>query len=169
MEQKELKYLLEKYWKAETTLEEERFLKDFFASNLSQGFEKESELFKYFNKTSNDFLNKSFDEKILSRIEKKDVKVISLQRFLVSWKAAAVVSGIIVATLVLKNPFGSSNAEMADTFDNPKDAYEATKEALMIISTKMNRGREATMKLGQFSEAQEKVADVDFETADTNN
>jgi len=163
MDNRELKTLLEKYWQGETSLEEEKSLKKWFANNSGhEGLENEEVLFKHFQKTGEIELPGDFEDKILEKIDADKSKTIIWGSRLLNWKAAAVISGIIVASIVLKNPFGSST-QMTDTYENPQDAYEATKAILMTISSNMNKGKKYTRQLSKFSEAQEKVSEVGIE------
>lgn len=160
MDTKDLKRLIEKYWEGQTSLSEESSLRKWFSENKAPvELEAEARLFGYFNHQNEESLSSDFEDKIISQIEKTPTKTVFWNSAFLNWKVAAVVSGIIVATVVLKNPFGSSTT-MNDTYENPQDAYEATKAILMTISANMNKGKKYTQQLSKFSEAQERVSEA---------
>ena len=165
MDTKDLKQLLERYWESETSLKEEQQLKTWFGGNSApEGLESEAQLFAYYSNQEEMTLSDDFELKLNQQMSQEDRntvprKTISLWPTLINWKTAAVISGIIVASVVLKNPLGSST-QMTDTYDNPQDAYEATKAILLTISSSMNKGKKYTQQLSKFSEAQEIVSGI---------
>ena len=133
--------------------------------------EREAMLFGYYLEQEGAQLSPAFEERLMTSIHqggqgsRPEARVVSLWPKLVNWRAAAVISGIIVASVVLKNPFVSS-PHTTDTYDNPQDAYEATKAILMTISTSMNKGKKYTEPLSKFSETQDKVASLGSQATD---
>ncbi len=98
MDYKYIEQLLERYWKCETTLEEEEILKTFFSQEeLPVNLLPYKALFAYEQEAMKaETLDDEFDQKILSMIgeeEKPKAKVITLRRRLMPlFKAAAVVA-----------------------------------------------------------------------------
>ena len=168
MDTNDLKILLDRYWAGESTLDDEAKLHEWFKNNsVPDGFEAEAQLFGYYAKEKSVSISDDFDSKLIKTIQNKDDKTsakrIEIWPLLTNWKAAAVISGIIVASVVLKNPFGTSPTQMTDTYENPQDAYEATKAILLTISSNMNKGKKHASKLSKFSEAQEIISEVTVE------
>lgn len=169
MDTNDLKLLLERYWQGETSTNEEDQLKAWFQKNPNpEGLESEAQLFTYYSNQGKLSLPGDFDDRIIEQLSEENEttipqKTISLWSALTNWKVAAVISGIIVASIVLKNPFGSST-QMTDTYDNPQDAYEATKAILLTISSSMNKGKKHTQQLIKFSEAQDIVSEVNVKS-----
>ncbi|MEQ9467106.1 MAG: hypothetical protein RLN88_06805 [Ekhidna sp.] len=128
--------LLEKYWQGETSLEEEKVIKSHFKSN--PGLNNESHYFRYL---ANQKLVKYEGS---SRISRKKATWLSA--------AATVTIGIITAALVFndakKDPFA---------IEDPEKALQATKEALMMISSELNQGQDHTLELTKFNKAKEEL------------
>ncbi len=103
MDYKYIEQLLERYWNCETTLEEEKILRTFFAQeDIPESLRKYKELF-CFGKAEKEScrLGDDFDERILAMVESpkrvKARKVTLTRKLMPVFKAAAVVA--IVLTL----------------------------------------------------------------------
>ena len=70
MDYKYIEQLLERYWKCESTLEEERILRNFFSqSDVPEHLEKYRALFEYEQKAAKEeVLGKDFDNKIINMV-----------------------------------------------------------------------------------------------------
>ena len=127
--------LLEKYWNGETSLEEERVIKAHFKSNPA--LTSEGHYFRYLA-----------NEK---QVKYEGSKGINKKRAWLS-AAAAITVGLITAVLVFndanKDPFA---------IEDPEKAFEATKNALMMISGELKEGKEHTLELSKFNKAQEEL------------
>ncbi len=127
--------LLQKYWNGDTSLEEEQVIKSHFKSNPS--LNNESHYFRYLaNQKSVKYEKpKAFNKK------KTWVSV-----------AATVTVGIITAALVFndanKDPFA---------IEDPEKALQATKEALMMISSELKQGQNHTLELTKINKAKEEL------------
>ena len=102
MDYKYIEQLLERYWKCETSLEEEHILRTFFSQkNVPDSLRQYKDLFCYEHSEKHaDVLGSDFDAKMLSMInEPEPVKAVTIslrQRFMPLIKAAAAV--VIVLT-----------------------------------------------------------------------
>lgn len=116
MDYKYIKQLLERYWKCETSLEEEEILRTFFSQK-----EMPSELLRYKhlftyeqNEVKDDVLGEDFDEKILSIIEEPvpvKAKVINMtHRLMPLFKAAAIVAIVLTLGNAAQVSFNSNKA-----------------------------------------------------------
>ena len=98
MDYKYIEQLLERYWQAETTLEEEEILRTFFCQkDLPAEMQQYAPLFAYEREeTRNDRLGDDFDERMLEMVGEQipvKARTISLtQRLMPLFKAAAVVA-----------------------------------------------------------------------------
>ncbi|EFA45163.1 hypothetical protein HMPREF0645_0390 [Hallella bergensis DSM 17361] len=123
MDYKYINQLLERYWRCETSLEEEDILRAFFSQDsVPADLMRYKPLFNYAEvQKEHDVLGEEFDEKILSVIEgSKPVKarVITMaQRFKPLFKAAAVVAIILTLGNAMQLPFGNH-------MDNPIVNYD---------------------------------------------
>lgn len=114
MDYKYINQLLDRYWKGETSLEEEEILRSFFSQKDVPAGLKEFQVFFQYQQTEpkNDALGEDFDERILTMIdEPKPVKakVISMkQRLMPLFKAAAIVAIILTLGNAIQVPFNKS-------------------------------------------------------------
>lgn len=169
-----IEQLLERYWECETTLEEEKELKKFFNSgNVPQKWQSVAPLFQYYEtEKQSGHLDGLFDEQVLAQIEAQSGKgggaagqgkIVKL--FTNIAKIAAVGLILITASYFVTEEYMNKKDTMdpylADTFEDPKVAFEETKKALMLISKNFNRGRKEVQKVGVFNEAQEKIKETE--------
>ena len=131
----QIENLLEKYWKGETSLEEEKVLKAHFKSN--PGLSNESHYFRYLNKQKSTLYEGS--------------KGISKRNAWIS-AAATITIGVVTAALVF-------NDAKRDPFaiEDPEKAFEATKNALLMIGGELQDGQNHTMELTKFNKAKEEL------------
>ncbi|MEO9481816.1 MAG: hypothetical protein ABJG47_00130 [Ekhidna sp.] len=127
--------LLEKYWNGETSLEEEKVIKSHFKSNPA--LNNESHYFR--------FLTKQKSQKY------EGSKVTSRKKAWLS-AAATITIGVVTAALVFndakKDPFA---------IDDPEKAFQATRDALMMIGSELNQGQNHTMELTKINKAKEEL------------
>ena len=127
--------LLEKYWNGETSLEEEKVLKKHFKSNPA--LSNESHYFRYLSKQKT--------------VTYEGSKNRNRTRTWIS-AAATVTIGVITAALVFndakKDPFA---------IEDPEKAFEATKNALMMIGGELQQGQNHTLELTKFNKAKEEL------------
>lgn len=146
--------LLEKYWDAETSLEDEKQLKELIkAEQDSEELEEVKALFDHFEYESDIELDASFDESVLEMIsEEKETKVISLQGYFKRYAsiAAAVVVIFVSGYLVMEQ---QNQYTSEDTFDTPEEAYAELKKQLLMVSNYMNKGNETINELASLGKA----------------
>lgn len=165
MDSKQIEQLIEKYWNCETSLEEEKLLKDYFQrDDLPVQWKETSELFRYFgNQQSHALPDKGFDTVILKKI-KPAGKVVDLSRNLVRIAAGLIV--VIAATYFVRYEIRKSYPP-EDTFSDPKMAFEETKKALMMISKGFGKGHKEASKINVFNDAEQKVKEKTNKKKDT--
>ena len=108
MDYRYIRQLLERYWKGETTLEEEQILRTFFIQkDIPEDMEVYRPLFAYESEeVKTDVLDAAFDERVLASIEepaKVKAKVVRLPHVL--WplfKAAAVVAIVLSLSMAVQ-------------------------------------------------------------------
>jgi hypothetical protein len=134
MEKAIVRALLEKYWQAETTLEEERQLAEYFKT---AGGDEElgaySALFGYFEEEGNVVASPDLEARILRTIT-------PVRHFSWSMVAAAAAILIVVGSLFLLTPV--KRGGVTDTYDNPEQALAAVRHALLIASNHLNEGKQ---------------------------
>ena len=116
MDYKYINQLLERYWNAETTLEEEEILRAFFSQvDIPAELEHYRPLFVYEQtQPKTDVLDEDFDERMLAMIEEPTTKVkartITMkQRLMPLFKAAAIVAIILTLGNAMQVPFSQQN------------------------------------------------------------
>lgn len=159
MDSDKINSLLNKYWACETTLEEERELRQYFTEGeFPESLRETAHLFRYFAENRKNSLNDvSFDRQVIERISigkpGKGRKLIFN-----TMRIAAGVAVLVVATWLVRNEIRNNNPEtVVDTYNDPKLAFEETKKALMMISKSFGTAEKEAKKINLFNEAQEVV------------
>ncbi len=131
MESAKIEKLLEKYYEAETTLQEEKQLKDYFSrSNVPAHLDEHKDMFNYFNDSSLETSNRSI---------KLSQRTIALRWLSV---AAMLVFFVSVFSLYQQNEAEKEEARLA---------YQETQRALDMISKSLNKGTGAIAQLDNFN------------------
>lgn len=131
MDYKYINQLLERYWRCETSIEEEDILKAFFSQkDVPVELLRYKDLFTYeLSETKQDVLGEDFDAKILAMTEESTpvkAKVISMtQRLRPLVKAAAAVAIILTLGNALQVPFANDNNGNAISY---YDDYDSIKQ-----------------------------------------
>ena len=139
MDYKYIEQLLERYWAAETSLEEEGILRAFFSQKeIPAELEQYRALFNYESEEIGaHHLGDDFDARILSMIEEEEpqatvkAREISLkQRLMPLFKAAAVVAIILTIGGALQRPWDASwndpRVEYANSYSFAVDSADVT-------------------------------------------
>ena len=159
MDSKQIEQLLEKYWNCETSLEEEKQLREYFHGEGIPGQWKEtSELFRYFEHQRHQPLTgQAFETEVLRKIRHEQPKgklVWMFSRNVIRVAAGLVV--VVAATFLVRQEIRKSYPP-EDTFSDPKMAFEETKKALMMISKGFGKGQKEASKINVFNDAEQKV------------
>lgn len=126
MDYKYIIQLLERYWKCETSLEEEKILRTFFSqAELPDELKSYQHLFAYEqSEARNEALGKDFDQRMMSIIGQEDAmsirkaKVYSIaSRLKPFFKAAAIVAIFLTLGNAMQVPFEHDNAEYVGNVD----------------------------------------------------
>ena len=136
MDYKYINQLLERYWKCETSLEEEEILRTFFSQDeLPAELKPYKSLFSYeLSEAKNEALGEEFDQKMMAMIEDEyakkpnKAKVVSLtERLKPLFKAAAVVAIFLTLGNAAQVPFqdDSANVENVGAIKTTKGASVA--------------------------------------------
>ena len=136
MDYKYINQLLERYWKCETSLEEEEILRTFFSlDELPAELKPYKSLFSYeLSEAKNETLGEEFDQKMMALIEDEytkepnKAKVVSLtERLKPLFKAAAVVAIFLTLGNAAQVPFqdDAQNVENVGVIKTTKGASVA--------------------------------------------
>lgn len=146
-----IRFLLNKYWNCETSLEEEKQLKNFFSSNdIPEDLQKYAPLFKDYKENQ---LSIRLDNDFVKRLEaaihqkEKEKQYITISIFAPVLKIAA--SILITITLGIGIYFLANESKkpyFAETYNDPKAALKDATYALEKISEALQRGEEASQE-----------------------
>lgn len=138
MDYKYIEQLLERYWAAETTLEEEGILRTFFSQkDIPAELEPYRTLFTYeMAESESHHLGEDFDARILAMIQEKTPAIVKAheismsQRFMPLFKAAAVVAIILTIGGALQRPWDASwndpRIDYANSYSLQVDSADVT-------------------------------------------
>lgn len=134
MDYKYIEQLLERYWRCETSLEEEKILRTFFAQkDLPETLLPYQDLFVYEqNERKEDVLGEDFDQKIMQLIDEPapKAKVISIRhRMLPLFRAAAVVAIIVTIGNAIQMAFDAQPQTETSPVANIQKPYEGVSVA----------------------------------------
>jgi len=151
--------LLEKYWAGETSLDEEAQLREYFCgSTVAEEHRPFVEAFLYPEKIANATLPDDFEEQLLTKINTQPADpIVKSIRFDRRWLAvaAAVLFLLTAGILLLKKPVPPNDlVDIPHLIINGKvyhpateeEAYQLTKQALLLVSSKMTKEPKATIK-----------------------
>lgn len=159
MDYTRIETLLEKYFAAETTVEEEKFLREFFSGQeVPEHLQQYTQLFAYFKLTGEE----SVGEKTETRIQQIPGSARgkgSVRYFYYTLVSAAAVIALML--LLWKKSFTGSSREIV--FDQPSQkqiAYQQSRETLLFVSSKLNMGKKQVSKMTAFSDATSQVKKI---------
>lgn len=145
MDLQTVEILLEKYFEGTTSIAEEKLLKAYFSSqDVAPHLEHYRNLFGYF-KTEKEI---EFDKKLpLQPSKQPKVKWIGI--------AASFIILFGMAWFFLHDNTKKPND--LGTFNNPEEAFQATQEALLLLSNEVNQGVEGIAVLKQYEETKRTI------------
>jgi hypothetical protein len=164
MEPGKLKLLEEKYWAGETDAQEEEQLKSYVAERKIGLSQELIALITASNTYAAQTTSPDFDEKFWNRVEGKNkgngvLRWLQFSTMLKYAAAIVVIGGIglaIYSITVKIEPNNTTTAvtdEFHDTYTDPQQAYEETKRALLMVSSKLNEAEQPVMELKRFHES----------------
>lgn len=159
MDSKQVEQLLEKYWNCETSLEEERILRNYFQGQVPENLSEIANLFRFFeSQQQKEISNPDFDARVKQQTRHRPKgKGINLA-FVMRIAAGLIV--VVVATYFVRQEIRKSYpTEIADTYSDPQLALEETKKALLMLSKGFTKAQKEAGKLKVFNEAEQKIQD----------
>jgi hypothetical protein len=160
MDSKHIEALLEKYWNAETTLEQEQELREFFkGSEVPENLNEAATLFRYFEEEKSKKLNENFDADVTKKVQQRQGgKIIPMTNW---FQIARVAAGIVVVVAAVYLTGAEirkrTPKEIADTESDPKLAFEETKKALMMISKNFHKAQREASMINLLNEAEQTI------------
>jgi hypothetical protein len=157
---KEIEKLLEKYYEGETTLAEERLLKDFFLSgNVPMELSVHKSQFIYFKEASGDEITDlELDEKVFDKTV--NIPVFPLlsgrNRFYYITGIAATVLLLIGLVFTFNEDVFNRKQVKVSTADKEL-MFTETQDILAFVSVKFNRGIDKMEYIGKLDQAMQKM------------
>jgi hypothetical protein len=163
MDFENIKDLIEKYWRCETSIEEEKFLKEYFSQpGIPEDLKPYAGLFQFYNSIDGLEPPNDFNADLLNNVNSDLVANKKLERKNYSWiyKSAAVISLAVASIFVYEKIASNKNeSEIAfkDSFDNPEDALKEAKRAILMVSNKLDKGKKAAFKISLFGKTEDLI------------
>lgn len=156
IDMKEIDKIIDKYLEGETSLEEEKQLREFFEQeNLPKRYEPLRAQFEYFNEAAKEESKTDIDELEFGEGENKVHKLSEMQKFMIRVSGAAATLVIMIAAYFMF--FVESDKYANDTIKDPELAYVEVRSALTLVSQKMNKGTRPIGKLNVINESFKKI------------
>ncbi len=153
MEQVKIRALLEKYWQAETSVEEERVLAEFFRQpEIPDDLERVRGLFEWREEEAELRPGADFDSRMLRRITELEVpdwraRTGVVRGFYIRFAAAAaIILCLGIGLLIPMISPGPGGKEQKDTYTDPNQALAAVRRALVVASVRLNEGNHITQR-----------------------
>ena len=144
MESHNIRQLLEKYFDGETSVADERILKDYFSSDaVAPEFSEHQDLFGFYAA-----------EKTVSSTKVFPIKKKSNIRQFMAIAASVVILLGIGFTLLKTQP--EINTDLG-SFDDPELALIETQKALALIGENLNKGKESISYLNEYEVTRNKI------------
>jgi len=148
MESDKIEILLETYFQGETTIAEEKELKNYFSSqNVAQHLKQYQPLFGYFSQVKEQRLTQD----ISLQTKKRNVAWLSIAA------SAVVLLGIGIFYVSEKNTAPAVAQTELGTYDDPEEALAATQKALALLSNKVNVGIESVQYIKEYEQSKNKI------------
>jgi hypothetical protein len=149
MELNRIENIVEKYFQGETSIAEEKELKEYFSSpDVAQHLEQYKPMFGYFSQVKE---QKSTQE-IPLQSKKRNVAWLSI--------AASIVVLLGIGTFMYVSEKNTSpvvaQSELG-TYDNPEEALAATQKALAMLSNNVNVGIESVQYIQEYEQSKNKI------------
>ena len=145
---KNIELLLEKYFEGETSIAEEKVLKQYFTSEtVAPHLEQYRSLFGYFKSEK--------EEKLEQPIMLTSQKT-TLYRWLVAASIALLLGGGFWFTQQEAPQNAVAQSELG-TYDSPEEAFEETQKALAMVSGHLNTGIESMGYLNEYENSKNQV------------
>ena len=148
MEIQNIDKLLQKYWNCETTLQEEQLLQEFFMQdNVSESYNDASSLFNFTHKKQAEKLGANFDEKLMSAINNRQKRHITIKLFAPTLKVAAMIAFIFVVGLSGVIWINSTKKQnFSETYSDSYAAYKEATSALDQLSIALQKGEALSLE-----------------------
>ena len=160
----DVKLLLEKYYSGLTTLEDENWLRRFFASqNVSPEFEADKNIFNSLNLTFDTDNQNEVNELVLEAIQLRGNANVVKRRKLnrtIAWYSIA--ASLVLAFTIGWFTFQHKTTKLqADSFSDPVAAMQFTRDVLEKVSQSLNKGNLAMKPMAMLGKSLDQLEPLD--------
>lgn len=137
----EIEKLLDKYFNGETSLEEEKALRELFSrGDLPAGPEKLRDMFGFYSSARRVSLDSAeFDRKLDAAMkEPKLSRLTDLQRPWIYWASGVAATILILVAIFVR--FDPISKPIRDTYNDPEMAYQEATKILLFVADRFNKG-----------------------------
>jgi hypothetical protein len=151
-----IKTLVEKYWHCETTLEEEKILREYFSGkDIPEELISCSGLFRYYDSLTGLESINNFNPVFLREFNSSHSGNYHILRNKFSWiyKAAAIIILVLTSIIIHEKFITVKNKTVKvykDSFDNPEVALMEAKQTILLVSNKLRKGKIAASQISAF-------------------
>lgn len=146
MESDRIEIILEKYFQGETSIAEERELKNYFSSlDVAQHLVQYKPIFGYFSLAK----EQHFVQEIPPQAKKRNVAWLSI--------AASVVVLLGIGTYTYYSIDSADKNKDLGTYNDPEKAFRATQQALLLLSGNVKVGIESAQYIQEYQIAKDKI------------
>jgi hypothetical protein len=145
MELSEIRKLLEKYYDGATSPAEDNQLIAYFRNNeVPDDLKVDQELFLYASHEKNVVPHSdNLEDRLITLIDNEAKKENRRANTFLLYKISSIAAGIAIIVVIWLAVFNKKDEpKLADTYQDPKLAYEQVKRTLMYISQNLNTGTE---------------------------
>ena len=150
MESQKINILLQKYFDAETTIDEENELITYFTSGeVDENLKMYVPMFSGMKELSADE-DSALGEDLMNFILESEHKEKLRYRWM--WQIVTGVAASVILVMLAVNFYGSQN-QWKDTFSDPKQAYSEASKTLDFVAGKYNKGLAQLRPIGRIESA----------------
>ena len=162
MKSQEIKRLLDKYYNGETSLQEERFLKEYFSGReIPAEFIPEKVHFEYLRDSAGkDPLGEEFDAAVLGRIESSSGLIGRIMQNRSWFYATAGMAATILILLAIFIRFEPMQQKIQDTYSDPQMAYNEAKKVLFFVSKQFNKGTDKLQPIRTYDDGVKELENI---------
>lgn len=159
---REVKLLIEKYFEGETTLQEEKKLKEFFSSStVPAELEEFVPVFAYFSE------EKKIVSTTVSQAKPVPARVIPITRKRAFWLTVSGIAASIIFIVAIvvesgkNNPAGNENYTGQEySSEEINAAYQQTRQVLAFVSNKFSQGTEPLNKVSKIGYSEKPLEQI---------
>ena len=159
MKTQEISALLDKYYRGETTEEEEMFLRNHFSqSSDTDEFGDEKEIFNFYASEQDVPLpSPGFENRIIAAIDGQEKLREKRHRRRLIYSAISTAAALII--IIGSYFYFAQQSNQTDTYSDPAVAYAETMKILMTVSATLNKGQNALEPVGRLAKMNELTLD----------